>query len=61
MTVRVVRRRELPATAKLDEKTTGIPKMGWALSPETIRVAQTGEVYFRTIIDLLDAGTEKPP
>ena len=39
----------------------GTPKFGCNLSPEAIRVAQRGEVYLRTIMDLLDAGTEKPP
>ena len=31
------------------------------LSPDTIREAQRAEIYLRTIMDLLDAGTEKPP
>ena len=39
----------------------GTPKFGWDLLPEAISVAQRGEVCLRTIMDLLDAGTEKPP
>ena len=49
-------RRQL--SAKLDAKTTGITKFGWNLSPEAIRAAQMGEVYLRTVMDLLDAGSE---
>ena len=33
------------------------PIFGWDLSPEAVR----DEVYLRTIMDLLDMGTEKPP
>ena len=39
----------------------GTPKFGWDLSPDAIREAQRTEVYLRTIMDLLDKGTEKPP
>ena len=54
-------RRQLSATAKVEEKEKVISKCEMDLSSDAIREAQMGEVYLRTIIDLLDAGTEKPP
>ena len=60
-TVCVIARRQLSAAPKLEEKTKGISRCGMDLSSKAIRVAQRGDVYLRTIMDLLDAGTEKPP
>ena len=50
-------RRKLSAS----EKIKGIPMCEIDLLPEVIRVAQRGEAYLRTIMDLLNARTEKPP
>ena len=59
--VRVIMRSQLLATAKQEEKTKRLPGCEIDLSPEAIREAQRGEVCLRTILDLLDAGSEKPP
>ena len=59
--VRVITRRHLSSTAKLEEKTIRISKCDIDLSLYVIRAAQKGEIYLRTIIDLLDPGTDKPP
>ena len=58
--VRVMTRRQLSATAKQGENTKRHPECEMDLSPEAIREAQMGEVCLRTILDLLDAGSEKP-
>ena len=60
-TVRVMTRRQLSATAKLEEKTKGISKYEMDLSTDAIREVQRAEIYLQTIMDPLDAGTEKPP
>ena len=59
--VRVMTRSQLSATAKQEENTKRLPGCEIDLSPEAIREAQRGEVCLRTILDLLDAGSKKPP
>ena len=59
--MRVMTRSQLSATAKQKENTKRLPGCEIDLSPEAIREAQRAEVCLRTIIDLLDAGSEKPP
>ena len=59
--MRVVTRRQSSASGELNGKITRNSKFGWDLSPDSIREAQRVEVYLRTIMDLLDAGTAKPP
>ena len=54
-------RRQLSTTAKLEEKTKRVSGCEMDLSPEAIREAQSGEVCLRSILDLQDAGYEKPP
>ena len=43
-----------------DENIKRLPGCEIDLSPEAIRGAQRGEVCLRTILDLLDVGSEKP-
>ena len=59
--VRVVTKRQLSATVKQEENTKRLPGCEIDLSPEAIRDAQRGKVCLRTILDLLDAGSKKPP
>ena len=59
--VRVMTRRQLSATAYEGENTKRHPGCEIDLSPEAIREAQSGEVRLLTILDLLDAASEKPP
>ena len=59
--VRVMTRGQLSATAKQEENTKRLPECEIDLSPEAIREAQRGEVCLQTILDLLDAESEKPP
>ena len=59
--VRVMTRRQLSATAKQKENTKRLPECEIYLSLKAIREAQRGEVCPRTILDLLDTGSEKPP
>ena len=59
--VRVMTRSQLSATAMQEENTKRLPECEIDLSPEAIREVQRGEVCLRTILDLLDAGSEKPP
>ena len=54
-------RRQLSHAAKQEENTKRLPGCEIDLSPKAIREAQRGEVCLRTILDLLDAGSEKPP
>ena len=57
--VRVMTRRQLTAATKQEETIKRIPGCEIDLSPEAIRKAQRGEICLRTILDLLDAGSEK--
>ena len=59
--VRVMTRCQLSATAKQEENTKRFPGCEIDLSPEGIREAERGEVCLQTILDQLDAGSEKPP
>ena len=58
-TVRVMTSSQLWAAAKQEENTKRLPGCEIDLSPEAIREAQRNEVCLRTILDLLDAGSEK--
>ena len=53
-------RRQRAATAKLEGETKWNSRLGIDLSPDAIREAQRNEIYLRTIMDLWDAGAEKP-
>ena len=57
----MITRCQLSTTTQLEEKTKRISGCEIDRSPEAIREAQRGEVCLRTILDLLDAGSEKPP
>ena len=59
--VHVMTRGQLSSTAKLEVKNIRISKCEIDLSPDAIREVQRAESYLRTIMDLLDAGAEKPP
>ena len=59
--MRVMTRRQLSTTAKPEENTKRIAECEIDLSTEAMREAQRGEVCLKTILDLLDAGPEKPP
>ena len=58
-TVRVMTRCQQSATATLEEKTKGITKCEMDLTPDAIREAQWAGMYLWTIMDRLNAGTEK--
>ena len=59
--VRVMTRRQLSTTAKPEENTKRFAGCEIDLSPEALREAQRGLVCLKTILDLLEAGLEKPP
>ena len=59
--VRVMTRRQLSTTAKPEKNTKRIAGSDIDVSPEAMREAQRGDVCLQTILDLSDAGPEKPP